>query len=98
MQGQQKQYGIQHYVSGTMHSSMGDTLPSVSTSLSMAVNNYSMWDKGQLLVILPCTKLSKDTIFVGNKLINLNALVCLLKTYTMETIYGRDIEDSYNKL
>ena len=54
MLGQQKQYVIQYYVSGTIHSAVGDTLPSVSTSLSMTVNNYSMWDKGHLLLILPC--------------------------------------------
>ena len=40
MQGQRKQYGIKHYVSGIIHSDMDDTLPSVATSLSMADNNY----------------------------------------------------------
>ena len=42
-------------------------------------NNYSMRDKGQLLVILSLTKLSKDTIFFGNKESALNELVNLLK-------------------
>ena len=42
MQGDQKQYGIQHYVSDTINSAMGDTLNSVATSLSMADNHYSM--------------------------------------------------------
>ena len=40
MQGQRKQYGIGHYVVGTTNSAMGDTLPSVVTSLSMAGINY----------------------------------------------------------
>ena len=74
-----KQYGIQHYVAGTIYSSVGYILPSVMTSLSMADNNDSMWDKGKLSVILPRTKLAKDTIFVENKQSNLNALVNLLK-------------------
>ena len=58
---------------------MGDTLPSVATSLSMADNNYSIRDKGNILVILARTKLAKDTTFVGNKESNLNALSRLLK-------------------
>ena len=52
MQGQWKQYGIQHYFYGTIHSDMGDTLTSVVISLSMADNNYSMCNKVQRLVIL----------------------------------------------
>ena len=79
MQGQWKQYGIQHYFFGTIHSAMGLKLPLVATSLSMADNNYSEWVKGHILVILSHTKLSKDTIFVGNKESALNALVGLLK-------------------
>ena len=67
MQRQRKSYEIQHYVAGTIHYSMGDTLPSVATSLSMADNNDSMKDKGQLLLILSGTKSPKDTIFVGYK-------------------------------
>ena len=31
MQGQHKQYGIQHYVAGTIHSAMGDKSNSVAT-------------------------------------------------------------------
>ena len=42
MEGQLKQYGIKHYVSGTIHSSMGYTLLSVATTLSISDNNYSM--------------------------------------------------------
>ena len=42
MQGQRKQYGIQHYFSGKIYYSIGDTLPSVATLLSMPDNNYAM--------------------------------------------------------
>ena len=79
IQGQRKQYGIQHYIAVAINSDMGDTLPSVATSLSMADNNYSIRDKGNILVILARTKLAKDTTFVGNKESNLNALSRLLK-------------------
>ena len=67
MQGHWKQYGNKHHVSGTINSAVNYILPSVAISLSMAHNNYSMWDKVQILVILSRKKLSKDTIFVGNK-------------------------------
>ena len=63
---------------------MGDTLTSVATLLSMADNNDSIREKGQLLVIMSHKKLSKDTIFVGNKEITLNALVHLLKNRNIE--------------
>ena len=58
---------------------MGDTLPSVETSLSMSDNNYSIWDKGHISVILSHEKLAKATISVANKESTLNSLVCLLK-------------------
>ena len=45
----------------------------------MADNNYSMWDKGQLLARLSCKKLAKYTAFVGSKESTLNTLVNLLK-------------------
>ena len=48
IQGQRKQYGIQHYIAVAINSDMGDTLPSVATSLSMADNNYSIRDKGNI--------------------------------------------------
>ena len=67
MQGQRKKYGIQRYVVGTLHSNMDYILPPIETLLSISDNNYSMWDKGNLLVILSRTKLSEDTFFFGNK-------------------------------
>ena len=54
MYGHWKQYGIQNYVADTIHSSVGNSLPSVETSLSIADNNNEMWNKGHLLVMLSC--------------------------------------------
>ena len=70
---------------------MVDTLTSVVTSLSMDDNNYSMWNKVQLLVILPCTKLAKDNTFFGNKEITLNALVHLFQKQAQWTQYMVEI-------
>ena len=98
MQGQRKQYGIQHNVDGKIYYDMSDTLPSFATSLSMADNNNSMWDKGWLLVILPRTKLSKFTIFVGDIEITLYMHWFIYwKVEKIDTIYGIYIEDSYNQ-
>lgn len=86
-QAQRKQYGLKHHISGTIHSAMGDTLPSVATSISVRDQNYTLWDKGQLLVIISRTKYAKDTIFVGEKEGTLDALVSLLKCRTQWTDY-----------
>ena len=91
VQGVRKQYGLQHYVAGTIHSIMGDTLRSLATTLSSDDRNYSVWDKGQLLVIISRTKRSEDTIFVGNKESTLNALVSILTTRTQWTEYMENI-------
>ena len=82
VQGVRKQYGLLHYVAGTIHSIMGDTLRYLATTLSSDDRNYSVWDKGQLLVIISRTKRSEDTIFVGNKESALNALVSVLTNRT----------------
>ena len=85
IQGIRKQYGLQHYVAGTIHSVMGDTLPSIATTFSVNDPNFSMWDKGQLLVIISRTRHAKDTIFVGEKNDTLNALVQILRVRTQWT-------------
>ena len=70
---------------------MGDTWRSLETTLSSADRYYSVWDKGQLLVIISRTKCSEDTIFVGNKESKLNALVSILTTRTQWTEYMENI-------
>ena len=74
LQGVRKQYGLQHYIAGTNHSVMGDTLPSIATTISKTDSNFHLWDKGQLLVIISRTKKAEDTIFVGDKENTLDAL------------------------
>ena len=85
IQGNRKQYGLQHYIAGTIHSIMGDTLPSLATTLTKHDPRYKMWDKGQLLVIISRTKEAKDTIFVGDKESTLDALVSILTNRTQWT-------------
>ena len=85
LQGVRKQYGLQHYVAGTNHSVMGDTLPSIATTISKTDHNFNLWDKGQLLVIISRTKRAEDTIFVGDKENTLDALETILRSRTQWT-------------
>ena len=91
IQGVRKQYGIQQYIAGTIHSIMGDTLPSIATTFSNSNNKLSIWDKGQLLVIVSRTKLAKDTIFVGDKAETLEALESVLRNRTQWTDHMENI-------
>ena len=61
---------------------MGDTLPSLETSISMSDRNFSIWENGQLLVIIRRTKKAEDTTFVGNKEDKLDAIYTILKSRT----------------
>ena len=85
LQSTRKQYGLQHYIAGTNHSVMGDTLPSIATTISNTDKNFNLWDKGQLLVLISRTRKAEDTIFVGDKESTLNALVSILQTRTQWT-------------
>ena len=74
VQGIRKQYGLKHYVSGTLHSMMGDTLTSMATEISHRNSNFNLWERGQLVVLLSRTRYARDTIFVGSKSDTLHAL------------------------
>ena len=57
-----KQCGLRHYVTGTMHSTMGDAHDKIAISISDTNKNISLWDRGQLIVALSRTKLMKKTL------------------------------------
>ena len=65
-QGVRRQYGLQHYIAGTNHSIMGDTLPLLATTITKKDKNFSLWDKGQLLVILSRTKKALGQGLIGD--------------------------------
>jgi hypothetical protein len=70
---------------------MGDTLPSIATTFSLIDRNFSVWDKGQLLVIISCTKLERHTVFGGDKESTLDALSSILKSRTQWTDHMENI-------
>ena len=77
-----KQYGLRHHVSMTIHATMGDTLINMATTISVRDKNFTMWDKGQLIVILSRTKEAKRSIFVGPKQDTLEAFRSLVVKQT----------------
>ena len=86
-----KQYGLRHYVTGTIHSAMGDTYNKMAISISDTNKDFSLWDRGQLIVALSQTRLMKKTIFVGNKNETINALKRLLTHRTQWCDYISEV-------
>lgn len=84
-----KQYGLQHYVSATIHLIQGATLLSLATQISWFIEEHRLWEKGQLVVITSRTALAKDTIFVGNKE---QTLDMLKRALLMRSQYGEYME------
>ena len=70
-----------------------DTYESMATKISTTDKNFSLWDKGQLIVIISRTRDPKKTIFVGNKRDTLEALQSLLLKRTQWTDFMEHILD-----
>ena len=46
---------------------MGDTYNCMEISVSDTEKLFSLWDRGQLIFILSCTRIMKNTLFVGKR-------------------------------
>ena len=93
MQASRKHYGLKHYVSSTIHSAMGDTLSHMTTEISSTDFNFSLWDKGQLVILLSRTKFVANSIFVGNRNDTLNAFRLLIIKKSQWTDYIEEVLD-----
>ena len=91
IQGKRKQYGLKPYVSSTIHGAMGDTLQFMATQISTQDSNFSLWDKGQLVVLLSQTKKAENSIFIGPKNETLKALTQLLLSKTQWSNYIEEV-------
>ena len=69
-----KKHGIRHYVTGTMHSHMGDTFNSMAISISEVSKPFNLWDRGKLIVSLSRTRTMENAIFVVLERDTINAL------------------------
>lgn len=88
---QRQQYGIRNYVTGTIHSAMGDTYTRMAVAISNLLKLFTLWDRGQLIVILSRTRLMENTIFVGPKTETIKALKNLLVQRTQWCDYISEI-------
>ena len=60
-----RQYGLRYYFAGTINGAMGDTYNLMEIPVSDTEKIFSLWDRGQLIVILSRTRIMKNNIFVG---------------------------------
>ena len=70
---------------------MGDMLQSMAPEISRNNGNNKMWDKGEIIIILSRTKISKSTICVGYVNDTLTALKDLLTKNTQWADYMEEI-------
>ena len=75
IQAKRKQYGIKVNFSGTIHSVMGDTFSSITTTISASAPSYKLWGESQLVVTSSRTRKQQNTIFVGDKRDTIEGLV-----------------------
>ena len=90
MKAQRRQYGLKHYVTSTVHASMGDTLDALATEISLE-NTFKLWDKAQAVVLLSRTRRAKDTIFVGDKRETIKALTSIIQLSTQWMDYQEEV-------
>ena len=57
---------------------MGDTYNHMAILVRDIEKIFLLWDRGQLIVILSCTRIMKNAIFVGPKNERINGLKVLL--------------------
>ena len=70
---------------------MGETLSHMATEISSTQNNFSLWDRGQFIVLLSRNMLAKTTIFV--KTDNLNELLNIIIEKTAWSDYMDQVLD-----
>ena len=87
----QKQYGLKHCVTSTIHAFMGDTLTKAAIEISRHDSSFKLWDCAQVIVVLSRTKLGKNLIFVGDKKESVDACAELIQTRAQWTDYMESI-------
>ena len=78
LQAKRKQYGLRHRIASTIHAGMGQDLCALITRVDANEEDYKLWEKEQVVVLLSRTHFAKDIIFVGSKRSTSEALASLL--------------------
>ena len=79
---QRRQYGLKHSVTSAIHTGICDTLHKVVMEISDIGNGYKLLGKKLVIDVLCWSKEDKRTIYVGDKVGTINALVSLSKSRT----------------
>lgn len=93
VQAVRRQYGLRHFITGTIHGAMGDTYYIMATSVSNVIKQLRLWEKGQLIVLISRTRTMKNTIFVGSKSDTIAGLVELLTKRSQWSNYMDQVMD-----
>ena len=87
IQAKQRQYGLKHHVTSTIHVSMGDTISKIVTEICNSSQLHKIWDKAQVIVLLSRTRNARDIIFVGNMESTIKSIIQLCKMSNQWTDY-----------
>ena len=95
IQAKRLQYGLQPRIASTIHSAMGQDLPSIVSRVTSEDDNndYNLWTKEQVIVLLSRTHYAKDIIFVGDKFKTAEALADCLQHVSQYTDFMAHIMD-----
>ena len=79
---QRRQYGLKQIVTSAIHTGICDTLHKVVMEISDIGNGYKLLGKKLVIDVLCWSKEDRRTIYVGDKVGTINALVSLSKSRT----------------
>ena len=86
LRGWRIQYGLRPKISSTIHSLMGSTTSKLVTQVG-STNDDSLWEAGQVVVLLSRTRTARDLYFIGNSYDTANALYGALLRRKQHTQY-----------
>ena len=70
-------FPLKNYVASTIHKCLGDTFPKITTKISLTENNYKIWEKEQLLVLLSRVRRIEEITIVGDK-VDIENTICAI--------------------
>jgi len=90
------QFPLRYHVCNTIHKAMGDTINRIATRISNVDDNYALWEKAQLLVVISRIRSLDNLTFVGPWNENMNGIRCLLNKQNLISDYVTQRINSLN--
>ena len=82
-----KQYGLRHCVTSTIHYAMSNNLIKVVLEISNDNGMFKLWYKSQVIFGCSRTRISRNTIFLGEKYSTIYTLTSLIQLKNQRTDY-----------